>query len=192
MSDYHDELLDHNYDGIQEYDNPMPAWWKAIFLICVIWAGVYVAAITLGYVGTYGVDLKEGVSELERVRQEHAAKQPPINVDEALFTTTIADGAKIALGASVYNANCSACHGDKGQGIIGPNLTDEYWLHGDQPLQMYQIVAKGYVANGMPAWEAILSPDEVVNVTAFVHTLKGTKPEGAKPPQGEKVKAGTE
>lgn len=187
MSEYHDELLDHNYDGIQEYDNPMPAWWKALFVITIIWSVIYVAGIYLGYFGTYGVDLKDGMAELETARQAHAAAQPEIKVDDALFTARLEDKDALAVGQKVYTANCAACHGDKGQGMIGPNLTDQYWLHGAKNTEVYTTIANGVLDKGMPAWGAVISQQEAINVTAYLFTLRGTNPEGAKAPQGEKV-----
>ena len=191
MSEYNDDILDHNYDGIQEYDNPMPGWWKAIFVISIVWSGVYVAGISLGYFGTYGTDLRESMSQLEQLRQSYAAKKPPVVVDQAMLLKALDDPEQVLAGSSTYANVCAACHGDKGQGLIGPNLTDDFWLHGGQHTDVYKVISKGVEANGMPPWEAILTPEEMVAVTAYLGSLRGTNPEGAKPPQGEKLDPGT-
>lgn len=183
-SQYADELLDHNYDGIQEYDNPMPGWWKAIFYATVVWAVIYFVGITMGYVPTYEEDLEAGQAELQAMRDQHQQASPA--VDATMLAAAAEDPAVVADGKAAFMTNCASCHGQKGEGLIGPNLTDEYWLHGAEMTEVYKVVKDGVTAKGMPAWGSILTQDEVVGVTAYIESIKDTNVSG-KEPQGEPV-----
>ncbi|QDG53680.1 c-type cytochrome [Persicimonas caeni] len=182
---YADELLDHNYDGIQEYDNPMPGWWKAIFYITIVWAAVYFVGINMGYIPTYQDDLERGQAELQAMRDKHQQEAPA--VDAAMLAQAVEDEAMLADGKAAFMTNCASCHGQKGEGLIGPNLTDKYWLHGGELTDIHKVVKDGVTAKGMPAWGNILTQDEVVGVVAYIETIKGTNPPNAKEPQGEPV-----
>jgi len=185
MDGYKDELLDHNYDGIMEYDNPMPGWWVAIFVITVIWAVIYLVGIELNVLPRYGDDLKAGQKELAMMREAHEASQPKLVIDEAMLAEASKDADNRTKGAAVYAANCASCHGDKAQGVIGPNLTDDHWLYGRDYMAIHKVIVDG-TANGMPPWGSILAPQEVVEVVAYIDSVHGTNPAGAKEPQGDK------
>ena len=80
------------------------------------------------------------------------------------------------------------CHGDKGQGIIGPNLTDDYWIHGDGSMTaILKVMNEGVLDKGMPSWKGQIPPDLMQNVAVYVYSIHGTNPAGAKPPQGEMI-----
>ncbi len=185
MDQYQDKILDHNYDGIQEFDNPMPGWWKAIFVLTVIWAAVYLIGIELNIIPRYGDDLKAGQDELLAMRQAHEKSQPKIVVDDAMLLAALGDADKLAQGKEVFLTNCASCHGNVAQGGIGPNLTDDFWLYGQKPIEIHKTISKG-TTNGMPPWESVLPPEEVVSLVVFVSSTRGTNPAGAKEPQGEK------
>jgi cytochrome c oxidase cbb3-type subunit III len=190
MDGYKDEILDHNYDGIQEYDNPMPAWWSTIFVITVIWAGFYVAAIELGYIARYEENLKEGTEEIVAMRRAYEATQPKLVVDEQMLLAASQDVDQVSQGAELFASNCASCHGNQGQGMVGPNLTDDHWIHGVKMTQIHEILVKGVAEAGMPAWASIMTPEEIVATTAYVASIHGTDPEGAKSPQGEEYAMG--
>ena len=99
----------------------------------------------------------------------------------------ITDPSELALGKTVYMTYCLACHGDKGQGVVGPNLTDLYWLHGNKITDIFKTIKLGVVANGMPSWSKVLSPTKISEVSSFIKSLAGTNPAGAKAPQGIKI-----
>lgn len=190
MSEYKDEIIeDHEYDGIQEYDNPMPAWWTNLFLLSVVFAAFYVAAHGWGYIHSYGTDLRVGMKELETQRRAFEAKQPPLKVTDDVLLAAMGDEASLKGGAKAYKSYCASCHGDAGQGGIGPNLTDIYWIHGGEPQKVFATIKNG-TANGMPAWSSTLRPVEMVQIVGFIHKLQQSKPAGAKPPQGKKFKTG--
>ena len=177
-------LMDHVYDGIQEYDNPMPRWW-----IWMFWGSFW---FSLAYLFHYWAG--NGVSELESFEAEvaevaavEARKAMSDEVTEAGLTTLVADGKSVSGGGEVFQTRCAACHMEKGQGSIGPNLTDNSWIHGKGALMdIYKVVGEGVAAKGMPAWNRQLTPTELRQVVAFVGTLRGTNVEG-KAPEGEPV-----
>lgn len=178
------KILDHNYDDIRELDHPLPRWWLGIFFLTIVFSVFYVGYYMLG----------SGPSSLQELRtsmSEIAARKPPETANTSpsaeVLLAAVKDPAKLKHGAEVFAGKCLACHGDKGQGLIGPNLTDDFWLHGKGTLLDVQtVVANGVPEKGMPPWAAILTPEEMIDVVAFVHSLHGTNPANAKAPQGEK------
>jgi cytochrome c oxidase cbb3-type subunit 3 len=97
----------------------------------------------------------------------------------------LGDKSAVEKGGTLYAERCAACHGDQGQGLIGPNLTDNYWLHGGKPEQIMKVIQKGVLDKGMPPWEDSMSEEEVMQAVAFIASIHGTNPGGAKEPQGE-------
>ena len=177
----------HAYDGIREYDNPMPGWWTWLFIATVLWAPVYALGVhALGFIDDYGDDLAEGQAALEEVRRVYAETGPAFKTDAGALRDYAADPAMQQAGAVTYAAVCAACHGDAGQGLIGPNLADPFWIHGGAPEDVYRVISEGVLAQGMPAWDGQLSEQQQAEAMAFVVSLRGTTPPGAKAPQGER------
>jgi cytochrome c oxidase cbb3-type subunit 3 len=123
---------------------------------------------------------------IEEARAEQAKNAPPATAEQ--LEAMSQDPAVLAAGAATYKANCVACHGDKGEGKIGPNLTDRYWLHGADPMEIHTTVSQGVPAKGMPPWGPVLGPGPVQEVVAYVLTLRNTNVQG-KGPEGEEVLA---
>lgn len=177
-----DRLLDHSYDGIQEYDNPMPRWWVWIFWATIVFAIVYFFDFT-GKIRGPG-----RIKEYEQQMAEAAKRWPQGGgVDAAALLAVANDAKTIAAGKQVFATNCTPCHGPDGGGIIGPNLTDAYWLHGGTLPEIYKTIDEGVLAKGMPNWGKMLKPDQVKAVAVYVKSLGGTTPANPKPPQGVKV-----
>lgn len=179
-----DHLLEHSYDGIQEYDNPMPRWWVYIFVATMVFAVIY--ALNIGGIGTGAGRIADYNAEMAaaRARQPQDAGGP---VDEAALVRSLADPAARVRGKTVFTTNCVSCHRPDGGGLIGPNLTDNYWLHGGTPVEIHRTVDQGVLAKGMPAWGKVLPPNQVRDVAAYVISLHGTNPPNPKPPQGALV-----
>lgn len=181
-----DQLLDHNYDGIQEYNNPLPNWWLITFYATIIFAVFYYGYYQLGS----GSSLDQ---ELKVARQEIVAKNPPPAQgapaeSEEQLAAVMSKPESLAMGKEIFAAKCAACHLEAGQGLVGPNLTDNFWVHGKGTRQdILQVVRKGVVEKGMLAWETLLKPEEVIAVAGFVFSLKGTNPPNPKAPQGTEV-----
>ena len=177
-----DRLLDHAYDGIQEYDNPLPRWWVCIFYATIIFAAAYYFDFT-GRIRGPG-----RIKEYEQ-QMADAAKRWPVptgGVDESVLATLAKDPQALALGKTTFATNCVACHRADAGGLIGPNLTDEYWIHGGTLAAIYKTVDGGVLEKGMPNWGKLLKPEQVKAVVVYVASLKGTNPPNPKAPQGDK------
>ena len=179
--------LDHSYDGIKELDNHLPPWWKWLFYGTIGWAAVYI--IVFHFSNSLPLSEEEyqiEVAVAEEKKRQLKAAQPQIAIDENALTFT-PDAAIIEKGKALFaEYNCGSCHRNDGGGnAIGPNLTDEYWLHGGHIKNVFSTIKNGVVEKGMPAWGKSMSPEAVRDVTFFVMSLQGTKPQNAKAPQGE-------
>lgn len=181
-----DRLRDHNYDGIQEYDNPMPGWWTWIFILTVAFGVFYVLGIhVFGFINTYQDDLAEGQAELQAIRADYEAANPTVTFDEETIAAYVGDPTAIDAGATTFATYCAVCHGNVGQGLIGPNLTDNYWLHGNRNEDLFNVITNGVIEKGMASWAPVLAPEARAQVIAFIRSLEGTNPPDAKEPQGE-------
>jgi cytochrome c oxidase cbb3-type subunit 3 len=176
----------HEYDGIQEYDNPMPGWWSWLFILTFIFGVVYILGIhVFDFIPTYEDDLAAAQEELTAIRAAYAEENPVEVYDEAKITEYVGDASHIAAGSEQFMTYCLPCHGDQGQGLIGPNLTDNYWIHGNDNEDLYNVITNGVVEKGMAPWANVLSPEQRAQVVAFIRSLAGTNPPGAKDPQGD-------
>src|SRR5690606_39175958 len=119
-------VLEHEYDGIQEYDNPMPRWWVNMFWATIVFSIVY--AINIGPVGSGDGWIANYEQDMLAFRELYPEGAPL--ADAAQLAALAADPSALATGATVYGQMCAACHGAAGQGAIGPNLADDYWIHG--------------------------------------------------------------
>lgn len=177
-------LLDHTYDGIMEYDNPMPRWWVWLF-----WASFW---FSCAYMFHYWVGNGDSVAdtyraEMDVLASERAKEAMAQAVSEESLAQLMGDASSVTGGQEVFAGKCVACHLEKGQGSIGPNLTDPFWIHGNgQLMDIYNTVAEGVPEKGMPAWSRQLTPQELRQVVAFVGTIRGSRVEG-KAPEGEAV-----
>lgn len=179
--------LHHSYDGIKELDNHLPPWWKYLFYGTIGWSVIYL--IVYHFSATLPLQLEEYQNEVASAEEQariFKASQPQEAIDESKLVYT-QDAAIIEKGKSVFmNNNCGSCHRNDGGGnSIGPNLTDEFWLHGGDIKDIFKTVKNGVVEKGMPAWGKALSPQDVRAVTFFILSLQGTNPANGKAPQGE-------
>ena len=180
-----DHLLDHNYDGIQEYDNPMPRWWVTIFYVTILYAVLY--WLNVPGIGSGKGRIASYEREIAALRAKQAAAAPAGGpVSEEALLAIVHDPAKLAAGKATFTTTCAPCHRADGGGQIGPNLTDDYWIHGGKPQQILSTVANGVPDKGMPAWGQVLGPDQIPGVVAYVISLRGTHPPNPKEPQGTK------
>ena len=178
-------VMDHEYDGIREYDNPLPRWWVWM------WAGSFFFSV--GYFFHYHVSHNgtsvsdDYVADMAEAREAEAKQSLAEPVSEDSLSKLMQNPALMTDAKALFSLRCTPCHGANGQGIIGPNLTDNAWLHGTGKLaDIYGVVDTGVAAKGMPAWGRQLSPIELRKVVAFVGTLRGTNVAG-KPPEGAVV-----
>ena len=178
-------ILEHEYDGIREYDNPLPRWWVWM------WAGSFF--FSLGYFFHYhvshnGTSVADGYEQDMAEAREAEAKQSlaePVN--EESLGKLMANPALMTDAKALFGLRCTPCHGAQAQGVIGPNLTDSSWIHGAGTLtDIYAVVDGGVAAKGMPAWGRQLTPIELRKVVAYVGTLRGSNVPG-KPAEGTPV-----
>ena len=182
-----DVMLDHNYDGIRELDNHLPPWWTWLFRLSVVFAVVYL----LVYHVFEAAPLQNEKYEMdvaEAAQAAQARQAAMVASGEAFDESTIEfsdDPAVLASGETIYNRQCAACHREDGGGGIGPNLADEYWIHGGSMANIYNTIKVGVLDKGMISWQSLLSPAQMRDVSSYIITLKGTNPENAKEKQGE-------
>ncbi|WP_299762331.1 cbb3-type cytochrome c oxidase N-terminal domain-containing protein [uncultured Pontibacter sp.] len=174
---------DHDFDGIQEYDNDLPPWWKMMFYVSIVFAVGYMLHFHVFNTGL----LQAQEYEME---MEQAAILAAKNADDPNAVTNyevLTDAAALESGKSLFMMNCAACHGQEGQGTVGPNLTDEYWLHGGDVNNIFKTVKFGVPAKGMVPWQGKLTKDQMLEVSSYILSLQGSNPANAKEPQGEKM-----
>jgi cytochrome c oxidase cbb3-type subunit III len=177
-------MEDHSYDGIHEFDNDLPPWWKYLFYATAVFAVVYLANYHV-----FSGPLQ--VAEYEAEMQQAALLKPAGgegNANEKTDYKPLTDAARLEAGKATYLQNCAACHGQNAEGMVGPNLTDEYWLHGGEVNEIFKTVKYGVTSKGMVAWQGKLSDDQVLEVSSFILSVQGSNPANAKAPQGEKAK----
>ncbi|MEI6947191.1 cbb3-type cytochrome c oxidase N-terminal domain-containing protein [Paraflavisolibacter sp. H34] len=176
-------ILDHEYDGIRELDNALPPWWKWGFYLSLVVAVIYVFRFHVLKTGPdpeqeYRTEMSLAAAQLEEYR-----KTSNDMVDEK--TVTLSDAAGIEAGKKIYSQSCFPCHGGKGEGGVGPNLTDDYWLHGGSLGDVFKTIKYGWPDKGMQAWEKTFSPSQIKDLASYIKSLRGTNPPNAKAAQGD-------
>lgn len=185
MSEEKSLLIDHEYDGIQELNNPTPAWFMYLFYATITFAVGYLLIYHVFGVGQLQYDeYKTEMAVAAKDKEAYLAKAAN-RVDETTVKLTT-DPAVLASGQAIFKDRCSPCHGDHAQGVVGPNLTDDYWLHGGKINEVFKTIKYGVSAKGMPTWEKQLSPKQISDVANYVKSLKGSNPANPKAPQGDK------
>ena len=183
-----DIMLDHDYDGIRELDNNLPPWWKYMFYACIVFAFVYIFRYHIS--GDGQLQTEEYLAEVELAAAEKenmmANAAESITEDNVVY---LIDATAIEKGAAIFKGNCATCHGQLGEGGAGPNLTDEYWIHGGGIKNVFKTIKYGVPAKGMIAWQSQFSPSQMQKVSSYVLSLQGSNPPNAKSPQGPKYVA---
>lgn len=163
----------HEYDGILEADNALPTWWLAALFGTILFG--------FGYWGWFeAFHVTPSSEEIYAATMAARAAGGGEPTAEILAAVT-GDPTTIHEGAATFASQCSVCHGARGEGVIGPNLTDGAWLHGDEPLDIYRTIRDGVAARGMPTWGPVLGPRGVLAATAFVVSLRNTNVPGRAP-----------
>jgi cytochrome c oxidase cbb3-type subunit 3 len=176
----------HDFDGIRELNNHLPPWWTGLFYATIVWGLIYFVV----YHVTDSFPLSTGEYQNELAEAERAVRalqaSRPAEVIDADALEYKADEEILKRGSVVFaSSTCGSCHRNDGGGnAIGPNLTDEYWLHGGTIGNIYASINGGIVEKGMPAWGKTMSPKDVRDVAFFVMSLRGSDPSNAKAPQG--------
>jgi cytochrome c oxidase cbb3-type subunit 3 len=175
----------HEVDGIQEYDNKLPNWWLySLYATILFSAGYWFHYQTSGF---GDLPRAEYQAEMDKAAAAEAArvKAAGVMTPEALVALS-KDKGTIEQGKAVFATTCVACHRADGGGVVGPNLTDDFWIHGAAPEKVFKTISTGVPDKGMPAWGPQLGPDRTRAVTAYVISLRGSNVANGKAPQGER------
>ena len=178
-------LLDHNYDGIRELDNHLPPWWKYLFYLTIVFAVVY--AFIYHVSESLPLQDEEYQMELAAAETQSAARttEAGVAIDETNVEVST-DESVLANGGKIYARTCAVCHAPDGGGGIGPNLVDEYWLHGGSINDIFKTIKYGVPDKGMISWQSQMSASNMSDLSSFIFSLKGTTAASPKDPQGEK------
>lgn len=176
-----ERLLDHEYDGISEYDNPTPGWWHLLFLGSVAFS-VFYAMFWHGSPLAW-TPQEALVADQQRYYGQLFKELGDLNPDEPTLIKLMEDEKWMAFGGALFAVNCAQCHGSEGTGINGPNLTDRSWINVKALPDLYKIITEGVSTKGMPAWNVRLGQNERVLVASYVARMSrnpkpGREPEG--------------
>jgi cytochrome c oxidase cbb3-type subunit 3 len=175
----------HEYDGIQEFNYPAPFWWQLFFYLSIAFGFGYYFYYEIGGGMSSDERINKLMAEVKTAQIQNQPQGPDLKGLLALTT----DSNALKIGKESFVAKCAACHAPDGGGLVGPNLTDNFWIHGKGELgDIYKVVHDGVLDKGMPAWAALMKDEELNSVVAYVKTLVGTKPQTPKAPQGTEVK----
>ncbi len=177
--------LGHDYDGIRELDNRLPPWWLYGFYISILFAGIYLWRFHVSHSGPSSKQEFENSVAIAELSIKEYLKEKGESVDENTVTI-LSSPADISEGKKIYLTSCATCHKPTGAGDVGPNLTDDYWLNGNDLKSIFKTIRYGI--NAMPPWQNSYSNKQIAQIASFVKTLHGTKPENPKAPQGELYK----
>ena len=178
----HELLLDHEYDGIRELDSKIPPWFLWLFYLTIAFAIFYM--LDYHVFNSSPLQEEEYAIQVQQADFERAALMKSgayLNEESVTFLT---DPTAIDAGKQIYTANCVACHAADGGGLVGPNLTDDYWIHGGGIKNIFKVIKYGVSAKGMIAWQSQLNPKQMQDVASYVITLHGTIPANPKQPEG--------
>lgn len=181
-----DVMLEHDYDGIRELDNVLPPWWVNLFYLTIIFGVIYLFRFHVmgDYDQTEEFNQEVAAAQLEIEKNKLNSTKEEITIDKV---TLLTDAESLAKGKEIYTNACAACHKADGGGLVGPNLTDEYWINGGGIKNVFKLISEGSKNNPtMVGWAKTIGTSEVQKVASYVLSLQGTKPAGAKPAEGEK------
>jgi cytochrome c oxidase cbb3-type subunit 3 len=183
VSEEHKILLAHEYDGIRELDNKIPPWFNFLFYGSIIFSIIYM--INYHVIGSGNIQEEEYLEEVRAASlQREILTRSGSLLDENSVTFTD-DAGSLANGKEIFIKSCAACHGQKGEGLVGPNLTDDYWIHGGGIKNIFKVIKDGVPQKGMISWQSQLSPNGIRDVGSYIMTLRGTDPPNGKQPEGD-------
>ncbi len=175
-------LEDHDSDGIRELDNKIPPWFNYLFYGTVLWGAFYMLHYHVLSSGDVQASEYEEEVRLAELKMAELVKSGAL-LDESNLTA-LTEVSALNSGKEIYNKNCAVCHTESGAGLVGPNLTDDYWIHGGGIKNIYAVIKEGVPAKGMISWKTQLNPRQIHEVASYVLTFRGTNPPNAKAPEG--------
>ena len=176
--------LGHEFDGIRELDNRLPPWWLGLFYGSIIFAFVYIYYYHFsGSEWSSRKEYEEEVASAERAARLYRIQQADVVDEENVQFLT--DELALEQGEVIFQSNCATCHGENGEGGVGPNLTDPYWIHGGTINDVFSVIKYGVAEKGMVSWQSQIRPSAMEKVSSFIMSLQGTEPAGAKEQEGD-------
>jgi len=180
MNDHPPEpkLLDHEIDGIRELDNLLPRWWVWLFNLSVVFGFCY-----LGYYHVFHIGDLQAAEYVKEAKAGEQLKNAAITKFESGIATLAPSTNQVVLieGRQIFTTYCAPCHRPDGGGLVGPNLCDDYWIHGSNYVDNVKTIIEGVPAKGMLTWRGVLNPDQIKAVSSYIYTLRGTHPPNPKP-----------
>jgi cytochrome c oxidase cbb3-type subunit 3 len=175
-------LLEHDADGIQELDNLLPRWWVWLFWMCNVFAFLYML-----YFHVLNIGESQAAAYTKEAKAGEEIKNAALTRFESNLTSLqpSSDPATLAKGAQIFITYCAPCHRPDGGGLVGPNLTDDYWIHGPTFQDNLKTIINGVPDKGMLTWRGVLKPQEIEAVASHIYKLRGTKPPNPKPPENQ-------
>lgn len=187
LSEEKDIDMGHAYDGIRELDNKLPPWWLYGFYISIIFAGIYLWRYHVSHTAPLSAEeLAIAMTEAEE-EKANRLKKAGSDIDENTVKLMMA-ATDIDAGKKIFTGSCAPCHAADGGGVVGPNLTDDYWLHGGSVKDIFKTIKYGVPEKGMQPWKGNFSPTQLAQLTSFIKSIKGAKVANAKEPQGDLYK----
>lgn len=178
-------LSDHSYDGIQEYDNPTPRWWDLLFVATIIFSPIYTIWFHAPLQGrTHAAQYEASLAENMRLQFGEIGDLEP---NEATILKYMNDPEWLKVGASTFATNCVSCHGREGEGVSGPNMTDDHYLNVKNLEDIAKVIHDGAKNGAMPAWGNRLHPNEIVLAAAYVASLRGKNLKSQRPAEGPEI-----
>lgn len=178
-------MLDHDYDGIKELDNHLPPWWKWLFYATIVFAVIYLFAYHVIDIAPLSAE----EYQMEMARAEEVASERKLIAGNTIDETSVefvSTESNLVNGQEIFMSMCAACHRPDGGGSVGPNLTDEFWLHGGSISDIFGTIKYGVPEKGMISWEAQIKPADMQDLSSYIISIQGTNPPNAKEPEGEK------
>lgn len=183
MAEVQDKIIEgHSYDGIKEYDNPLPPWWVYLFIISIIWSVIYMYYY---HVSDWGPSSAEEY-EISMIPSDEQLVAQQAGAWSNIQLIVMTGQAELDEGKTIFTQNCASCHREDGGGGIGPNLTDANWIHGGSFENIANTVINGVPEKGMVSWKPLLTPDAILKVASYIHeSLAGLNVANGKAPQGD-------
>jgi cytochrome c oxidase cbb3-type subunit 3 len=184
MKDAHDPLLlEHEADGIRELDNNLPRWWVWLFNGAIAFSAFYLVYYHVLRAGD--LSAAEYQKEMKVGNEIKAATMARFESNMGSLEPS-SDPQVIAAGQSTFTTLCAPCHAADGGGLVGPNLCDDYWIHGSAFVDNVRTIWNGVPEKGMITWKTVLKPNQITEVASYIYTLRGTTPKNPKPPENQK------
>jgi len=176
----------HEYDGIKELDHPLPKWWVYLFYATIVYGCGYFAYYELLGGPSHKEQYRSAMAKIEAKKESVAS--PKVDLENIDPEVLMADTGAMKVGGATFTQYCAACHGQKGEGGIGPNLTDKFWIHSQGDFKgILAAIHNGFPTKGMPPWKDVINQDKHAPLVAYVMSLKGSNPANGKAPQGDAI-----